>query len=590
MQNRMTKIICTIGPASSSPEILRELILSGMNVARLNFSHGSYEEHGNRIRLIKKLREELDRPVALLLDTKGPEIRTGSFQGGKTELVSGSSICIRNKDIEGTNREFSVTYKDLHNDVAKGSRILIDDGLIELAVVKIKDKDIYCQVENGGSVSDKKSINVPGAELQLPALTEKDIDDILFAIQEDFDFIAASFVRKARDIQAIRNILEQNDGIYIQLIAKIESGEGVDNFDDILKVADGIMVARGDLGVEIAPEDVPILQKKFIQQCALSGKISITATQMLDSMIRNPRPTRAEVSDVANAIFDGTSAVMLSGETASGKYPIEAFRTMHDIAIKAEGSIDYWGQMLRRDLPLIPTVANAISHATCMTAMDIKATSIITMTLAGRTARLVSRFRPSCPIIASTTSPKSLFQLNLIWGVFPILAEEEKDDLESVLEASIKKSKKSKLLNDGDTVVITGGSPMGVSGTTNMIRVLSIGHSYTQGKGQISSDPSQNRITGKVMIVTNPEESHSFRNHINPSIPLIIVAPYTNNLMMPLLRQASALIVEDEDPTSHASTTAMALDIPVLLSCRGATKVLRDEQLVTLDAEKGIVS
>jgi len=590
MKNRMTKIICTIGPASSSPEILRQLILAGMNVARLNFSHGSHEEHKGRIDLIKQLRQELNVPVALLLDTKGPEIRTGAFKEGKSFFNTDDRVVIRNKDVEGTATEFSVSYKDLHQDIKEGSRILLDDGLIELSVEKIEKKDIYCHVENGGPISDKKSVNVPGAELQLPPLTDKDRDDILFSIQEDFDFIAASFVRKARDVQTIRSILEQNGGIDIKIIAKIENGEGVDNFDDILRVSDGIMIARGDLGVEIAPEDVPILQKRFIQSCTNAGKISITATQMLDSMIRNPRPTRAEVSDVANAIYDGTSAVMLSGETANGKYPMESYRIMNNIAVKTEASINYWDRMQRTDFTLIPTVANAISHATCMTAMDLSAAAIVTMTLGGRTAQLVSRFQPGCPIIASTISQKCQRQLNLSWGIHPLLVEEMRG-MDEVLRITTELAKKIHLLRDGDTVVGTGGSPLRVSGTTNTIRVFSIGHSFVRGKGQLSQHADKNRVTGKVLVVTDPEHQiPKIPNDFDPAVPLILVAPYTNNLMMPLLRQASALIVEDDDPTSHASTTAMALDIPIILSGVNATRTLKDGLTVTLDAEKGIVS
>ena len=588
MQVRKTKIICTLGPASESEEVIRELILKGMNVARLNFSHGSYKEHKVRIDLIKSLREELNKPVAILLDTKGPEIRTGEFQNGKCILKSGEKIVIRNKDIEGTEKEFSINYKDLHKDVFSNSRILIDDGLIELTVESIKNEDIYCRIVNGGPVSNHKSMNIPGVELHLPSFTEKDREDILFAIRENFDFVAVSFARKARDIQAVRAILEKEGGAGIQIIAKIENGEGVNNFEDIVKVSDGIMVARGDLGVEIAPEDVPILQKRFIRQCQNSGKISITATQMLDSMIRNPRPTRAEVSDVANAIFDGTSAVMLSGETAAGKYPTESLLLMAEIIQRAENSINFWQEMVDKRFSLIPTMANAISHATCMTAMDLNASAIVTLTLAGHTAQLVSRFHPGCPIIASTTNPRVLRQLNLCWAVCPILVTET-SDVDTVLDASINHSIDQGFLNDGDTVVATFGTPLGISGTTNTIRVKNIGHYYVSGKGQPSSDPTRNRITGNVKIIRNPE---IITEELSQNLPpnLILVAPYTNNQMMPLIRNAIALVVEDDDPTSHSSTAAMALDIPVILSCGNATKILKDDYTITLDAMKGIVT
>ena len=587
MLSRKTKIICTIGPASTSEDMLRKLILAGMNVARLNFSHGSYDEHKERIDLIKKLRKELNRPVALLLDTKGPEIRIGQFEGGKAVLLAGDSVVIRHADILGSAKEFSVSYKDLHKDIGLGSRILLDDGLIELLVTDIVDGDIFCKIENGGPISDRKSINIPGGGLRLPSLTEKDKSDILFAVSEDMDFIAASFVRRARDVQTIRSILEQNNGGGIQIISKIENCEGVDNFDEILKVSDGIMIARGDLGVEIPPEDVPFLQKKFIRLCRQSCRISITATQMLDSMIRNPRPTRAEVSDVANAIYDGTDAVMLSGETAAGKYPVEALTMMMNIIKTTESTIDYRDLMRKAEFNMMATVENAISHATCTTAMDLNANAILCMTYAGRTARLVSRFRPGCPIVASTTSPRLQRQLNLLWAVLPICID-VKETADEVLQTSIESAKAQDILKDKDMIVATGGSPLGISGTTNMIRVLSIGKSFVQGKGQLACDAEKNRFTGTICMVRDPETPILSKNI--PSPPFIVVAPYTNNQMMPLLRQADALIVEDDDPTSHASTTAMALNIPVILSCHNATDALQDGWKVTFDADAGTVS
>ena len=588
MQIRKTKIICTLGPASESEDVIRQLIQTGMNVARFNFSHGSYEEHLIRINALKKISGEMNKPVARLLDTKGPEIRTGLFKNGKTTLVAGEKVIIRHTDIEGSEKEFSISYKELHQDISTHSRILVDDGLLELVVEKIKNKDICCRIENGGPISDHKSINIPGAELHLPAFTEKDREDILFAIKEDFDFIAVSFARKARDIQAFRRMLEKEGGTGIQIIAKIENGEGVDNFEDILKVSDGIMVARGDLGVEIAPEEVPILQKKFIRLCQSFGKISITATQMLDSMIRNPRPTRAEVSDVANAIFDGTSAVMLSGETAAGKYPAESLQLMADIVQKTEGSINYWQNMTDTRVTLIPTMANAISHATCTTAMDLNASAIVAMTLSGHTARLVSRFRPGCPIIASTIHPRVQRQLNLCWAVYPICIDTV-DDSEKVMNTTIEDAMQQGFLNDGDTVVATFGTPLGISGSTNTIRVQNVGHAFVSGKGQPSSDPQKNRLTGIVKIIRDPENIPENLN-VDSSSSVILVAPYTNNRMMPLIRKSSALIVEDDDPTSHSSTAAMALDIPVILSCANATKNLTDGWTVTIDTVKGVVS
>ncbi|KUK34700.1 MAG: Pyruvate kinase, partial [Caldanaerobacter subterraneus] len=400
---RRTKIVCTIGPASEDYNILRKLIEKGMNVARLNFSHGDFEEHGARIDNIKKIREEFGLPVAILLDTKGPEIRTGKFKNGGVELKEGQTFVITTRDVLGDETICSVSYKGLPQDVERGSRILIDDGLISLKVTDVKGEDIVCIVENSGPVKDHKGVNVPGVKLNLPALTQKDVDDIEFGIQKGIDIIAASFVRKAADVLAIRRLLEENKAEHILIIAKIENREGVENIDEIIKVSDGIMVARGDLGVEIPLEEIPIVQKMIIQKCNKAGKPVITATQMLDSMMRNPRPTRAEVTDVANAILDGTDAIMLSGETAQGKYPIEAFETMAKIAEKTEAYVGY-RDIIDRNIDTNVSITNAISHATCTTARDIGAAAIITCTKSGYTARMVSRYRPQAPIIATTPS------------------------------------------------------------------------------------------------------------------------------------------------------------------------------------------
>ena len=587
MYMRKTKIICTLGPASDSDEIVRSLMQAGMNVVRLNFSHGTYDEHLSRINRVKRIREELNLPVALLLDTKGPEIRTGAFTVGKVILAEGDTIVISAEDMLGTKDAFSISYKELPDDVCVGTRILIDDGLIELSVLEVKGRDIHCRVQNGGQISDKKSINVPGVELALPALTKKDMQDIIFAAENDFDFLAASFVRKARDVQEIRRILEKNNAQGINIIAKIENSEGVNNFEDILKVSDGIMVARGDLGVEIPAAHVPIVQKKIIRQCHAMGKISITATQMLDSMMRNPRPTRAEVSDVANAIYDGTSAVMLSGETASGKYPIESLQMMVDIARQTECSIDYWKDLENARPTMLSSVANAISHATCTTAMDLSAKAIITVTHAGRTARLVSRFRPACPIVASTVFPRIQRQLNLCWGVCPILVNEVQTT-DEMFDVGMSSAKLCGFLFDGDIVVLTGGTPVGMSGTTNTIKVQSIGQSIAHGKGRPSSDEVKSKVSGTVLNIRDPE--HMPDISLITADDIILVAPYTNNHMMPLLRKAKALVIEDDDPSSHSATVAIALDIPSILSCENATRLLADGRYVTVDAERGIVS
>lgn len=586
MSLRKTKIICTLGPAVDSDDIVRNLMLTGMNVCRLNMSHGSYEEHQKRIDRVKKIREELNLPVALLLDTKGPEIRTGCFENKKVTLVEGEKIVIREKDVLGTSKEFSISYKELANDIEVGSRILIDDGLIELKVTAIKGLDIHCTVMNGGDVSDKKSINVPDAKLCLPALTDKDREDILFAVKNEFDFIAASFVRKAKDVQEIKAILDHAGDHGMCIISKIENKEGIDNFEEILKVSGGIMVARGDLGVEIPAAEVPPIQKKCIQQCHQTGKISITATQMLDSMIRNPRPTRAEVSDVANAIYDGTSAVMLSGETASGKYPLEALKMMVEIANQTEKSINYWNRFETSKIPLVPSVGNAISHASCTTAMDLNAKAIVSLTHAGKTARMLSRFRPGCPIISTTVFPRVQRQLNLSWGVLPFLVEEV-SNTDELFEAGIKCAAQSGILSDGDLIVLTGGTPVGMSGTTNTIKVQTLGNYLAQGKSQPVASASNDIVSGSVCSIKDPE--HFDLKKISSTDDMILVAPYTTNAMLPLIKRAKALIVEDDDPTSHTATVAAALEIPAVLSCPNATKLLSDGRTVSVDTKKGTI-
>jgi pyruvate kinase len=471
---RRTKIVCTLGPAVDDEALLRELVLRGMNVARFNFSHGTHEEHRRRVEILKKVRVELGLPMPLLLDTKGPAIRTGLFQGGTADLVEGSEFRIVHDDVLGDATRCAISYKDLYLDVSPGSRILIADGLVELDVVGTKDQDVVCRVRNGGTIGDQKSVNLPDIGIRLPSLTEKDIDDIRFGVDNGFDFIAASFVRKASDILEIRGILDRFGAPDIAIIAKIENREGLRNFDEILEVADGIMVARGDLGVEIPIEQVPIVQKTLIEKCYRFGKPVITATQMLDSMIRNPRPTRAEVSDVANAVLDGTSALMLSGETAAGKYPLESLSMMVGIADQAEASIDYWKRFTSMSYEILPSVTNAISHATCTTAIDLKARAILTVTHSGRTARMISRFRPACPIIATTVFSRSYRQLSLSWGVLPFLVELV-DTTEKMFDLALVKAQESGLVDIGDTVVITGGSPAGMSGTTNILKVATVG-------------------------------------------------------------------------------------------------------------------
>ena len=472
-----TKIVCTLGPSTDNEEVLTKLLKNGMNVARINFSHGTYIEHQKRIDMFKKIRQKLNLNVALMLDTKGPEIRIGRFEKSTCDLVTGQSFTLTTKDIEGTDKMVSVTYKKLPLDLIVGNIILIDDGLIQIRVVKLTDTEVLCTVENGGTISNNKSINIPGVDIHLPYMSDKDKEDILFGIKNEFDFIAASFVRTHSDVTQLKDLLENNDAKYIQIISKIENQDGVTNIDEIIEISDGIMIARGDMGVEIAFEEIPVIQKRLIKKCVLAGKKVITATQMLDSMMRNPRPTRAETTDVANAVYDGTSAIMLSGETAAGKYPVESLCTMIKIAKRTEESINYKKRFDETNFALQKSITNAISHATCTTAHDLEASAIITVTSSGHTARMVSKFRPACPIIATTVSEVVCRQLALSWGIHPVMAE-EKTTTDDLFEQAVEKALETGIVKDGDLTVITAGVPVGIRGTTNILKVHLAGHSH----------------------------------------------------------------------------------------------------------------
>ena len=467
---RKTKIICTLGPATDDDNVLRQLMIEGMDVARFNFSHGDHAQHRKNKDRVEKLREELGIPVATLLDTKGPEIRVGDFKEGKVELVEGQTFTLTTEDVIGDQAKVSITYKNLVNDVKPGDTILIDDGLINMKIEKVTSKEIICKVENGGPVSNHKGVNVPRVNLTMPYISDVDRDDIIFGIKNDFDFIAASFVRSADDILEIRKILDEYECDNINIIAKIENMQGVDNIDEIIRVSDGIMVARGDMGVEIPLEDVPIIQKMIIKKVYNADKQVITATQMLDSMMIHPRPTRAEATDVANAIYDGTSAIMLSGETAAGKYPVEALTTMSKIAERTEMDINYKQRFLNNHKDYRSDITEAVCHATCMTAYDLESKSILTVTKSGRSARMISKYRPDCRIIAGSTEEKVVRQLNMSWGVSPVLIKEKAHVLE-LFDYAVEVAKSKKLVEKGDVVVITSGVPLGKSGTTNMIKV-----------------------------------------------------------------------------------------------------------------------
>ncbi len=579
MRRRKTKIICTLGPASESEQMIRELMLAGMNVARLNFSHGTHEEQKGKIELVKKVREELKLPVAMLLDTKGPEIRTRDVEGGKIELKKGQSFVLTTEEVLGNEGIVSITYRDLVKDVEVGDAILIDDGLIELRVNQVTEKDIYCTVKNGGFISNKKGINVPGVNLNMPFISEKDYDDIIFGIEEGFDFIAASFTRSAEDILEIRKILDERNCDHIKIIAKIENLQGVENIDEILRVSDGIMIARGDMGVEIPLEEVPVIQKKLILKSLEIGKPVITATQMLDSMMKNPRPTRAETSDVSNAIYQGTGAIMLSGETASGQYPVEALKTMDRIAIRTEEDIDYDYRFKRRSIMDKPDITNAVSHATCTTAADLKAAAIITVSKSGRTVGMISRYRPSCTIIGCCMDDYVCRQLNLYWGVEPLLLERE-DNAETLFNRAVEAAEQAKLVMRGDLTVLTAGVPLGITGTTNLIKVQVAGQILVTGQGI-----TRKKVCGPLCVARDTEELKKLYHAGD-----IIVVPETANEMLPELKTASALVTEREGSNSHGAIVGLTLDIPVIVGAEHAVDILKNGAVVTVDAETGAVS
>ena len=575
---RKTKIVCTLGPSTESEEVMRQLMLEGMAVARMNFSHGSHVEQKKRLDMVKKLREELHLPVAALLDTKGPEIRIGDVEGGKLELKAGQDFILTTEEMLGTAGKVTITYKELYKDVCPGDSILIDDGLIGMEVRRIDGQDIICKVVNGGFISNHKGVNVPGVELKMPFVSEKDYSDILFAAEQGYDFVAASFTRTAEDILEIRKILDENGGEGIHIIAKIENMQGVENAEAILRVADGMMIARGDMGVEIPLEEVPVIQKKLIRLTIRMGKPVITATQMLDSMMKNPRPTRAETSDVANAIYQGTSAIMLSGETAAGAYPVEAVRTMARIAERTERDIDYTKEFKPRRLAERPDVTSAISHATCTTAMDLHAAAIVAVSKSGRTVGMISKYRPSCPIIGCAMDERVCRQLNLSWGVIPLQLDEEKtaDDL---FDHAVGAAEHRGLVSRGELVVITAGLPLGMSGTTNMIKVHVAGRILISGKGV-----NNLKASGNVCVCQGLDD---LEQNFRPGD--IVVVSQTTNEMMPKLKDAGGIITETGDRYSHAAIVGMALDIPVITSARNATRILKSGAFITVDAEQGTV-
>jgi pyruvate kinase len=573
---KRTKIICTMGPATESIDVLKKMIGNGMNVARLNFSHGNHEQHKKTIELVKKVRKELNLPIGILLDTKGPEIRIKDFAEGHIFLNQDDIFVLTTRDVIGNINEVSVTYKNLPQDLSLNDRVLIDDGLIELNVIDLSLTDITCRVLNGGNLTNKKGVNIPGVRVNLPFLSETDKKDILFGIENGIDFIAASFVSDHTDVKSIRNFINSNGGEEIKIIAKIENRDGVNNILDIVRIADGIMIARGDMGVEIPFEEIPGIQKDIINKCYRLSKPVITATQMLDSMIRNPRPTRAEITDVANAVYDSTSAIMLSGETAVGLYPVETVKVMSRIAEKAENDIDYKKKFIDNYIKQSDNVTNAIGYATTTTAHSLDSAAIITVTKSGNTARTVSRFRPSCPIIATTTNAKVFNQLSLSWGVIPLMTD-IKNTTDELFEHTIERAMEEGIVKSGDLVVITGGTPINVPGTTNTMKVQIIGNMLLEGKGQ-----NKLSVSGNVCVIDKYENGIG-----NFTAGDILVISSTTENIQHLIKHSAGIITEEDSCDSEAVIVGKALDIPVISNAENATEILKSGTLITINSETG---
>ena len=579
---RKTKIICTLGPSTDQEGVLRELVANGMNVARFNFSHGSHEEHLGRFEKLKAIREELGKPVAALLDTKGPEIRLKDFKNGTEMLEAGQTFTLTTRDVEGTKEICSITYKDLPQDVQPGGTIMLDDGLIKLQIVTVNDTDIVCKVLNNGKIKNKKGVNVPGVHLSMPYMSQRDRDDIIFGAQQGFDFIAASFVRTAQDVYDIRNLLNEYDSD-IRIIAKIENREGVNNIDSILAAADAVMVARGDLGVEIDFTELPGIQKNIIERSFSFGKPIVTATQMLDSMMVNPRPTRAEISDVANAIYDGTSAIMLSGETAAGAYPVEALKTMSAIAERTEQEGFHLRGRTMDSNPGKISVSDATAHAACLTARDVNAAAIVTVSESGTTARLLSKYRPQQPIIACVMREQVQRQLSLSWGITPLMMSLA-HSTDELIEMSTALAKENGYLHNGELAVVTAGVPVGVSGTTNMIKIHMVGNCLATGVGVGRENADVTSATGKACVCRTLEE---VRAKFKPG--MVLVVPATSNEMLSYVRDAAALVVEEPGLNSHAAIAGKALLKPTVVGAAGATSHIRDGLMVAVDCAHGSV-
>lgn len=575
---RKTKIVCTLGPSTDREGVLREMIQAGMNVARFNFSHGTHAEHKARLDALKALREELDAPVAAMLDTKGPEVRLKDFAGGRVHLTAGQEFTLTTVQVEGDAHRCSITYGELPGDVKAGDTILLDDGLVRLTVLETSETEIRCRVENDGDMKNHKGVNVPGVRLNMPYMSQQDRDDLLFGAEQGFDYVAASFVRSAADVRELRHVLDKA-GSRMRIIAKIENQEGVSNLPEILDAADGIMVARGDMGVEIDFAEIPLIQKNMIARCVACGKPVITATQMLDSMMENPRPTRAEITDVANAIYDGTSAIMLSGETAAGRYPVESVKTMDAIARRTESDINHVKRMAqmaggRNRL----SVAAATAHAACTTAQEIGADAILTVSQRGTTARLVSRFHPGTPIIACLLDQQVRRQMALYWGVEPIMMPYA-SSTDELVDFAVQAAAQAGVVHEGDLVVVTAGVPVGVAGTTNMIRIQQVGGALVNAVGI-----GEKKASGPLCICRSTDE---VAEKFQPGV--VLVVPYTTNELLPYIRQAAAVITEEASVECHTATIGLALDKPVIVGAAGAVQRLTDGTMVTVDCARGLV-
>ena len=575
---KRTKIVCTVGPSTDKPGVIESMLKAGMNVARFNFSHGNHEAHGQRMKQVRNASAAEQLPVAIMLDTKGPEIRLGNFTEGKVLLQSGGSFTLTSREVAGTAAIVSMNYKGLPQEVKPGQTILLNDGLVSLRIEKVDGTDILTTIENTGEISNFKRVAVPEIQLGLPFLSEQDVLDILFGIEQGVDFIAASFVQKTADVLAIRRVLESK-GADCHIIAKIENAAGVKNIDEILKVADGVMVARGDLGVEIPIEDVPIVQKMLITRCNAMGKPVITATQMLESMMTNPRPTRAEANDVANAIMDGTDAIMLSGETASGKYPVEAVTMMATLAKRTEAALSYSDLLLaRQNANAFPSTTDAISHATVQVSHELNAAAIITSTESGYTARMVSKYRPQAAIVAVTPKEKFVRRMLLLWGVMPVFVPQS-HNTDEMMSNAIEGAMASGWVKNGDLVVITAGVPVGMTGTTNMIRVHTVGHVLLRGTGI-----GQKKVSGEVCLVRSATE---IAEKLKPG--QILVVQSLLDEMAPEAVKALAIIAEEGGLTSQAAIVGVSFGIPVIVGVAGATEQLSDGMMITADTERGLI-